>query len=408
MAAFDFLSDALARLLAFFYSVIPSYAVSIVLLTLLVMIILTPLTLKGTRSMMMMQQLQPEMRKIQNKYKDDRQKLNEELLAFYKENNINPMGGCLPLIAQMPVFFILYSVLRGLTRRESTTGLDSGWVTGQSLTGAELTDPPTVLRDFDPAYLDKSSDLYQSLSGRNDMDGVFGLLDLSQSASQTLSSSFVSALPYLVLIAIVAVSGYVQQKQIQGRTPKSQVNPQQQMLMKITPIMLPVFSFGLPAGLVLYFVVSNLYRIGQQWFITRSIYGLKRGETIDDKRVIDSTATEVDDRPSKAITQKKGAPTPSAKKAKGDAKSEEGWFARAKREAAEAQAAKAKSGGSKGGSSRSGAKGGTKGGAKSGSKGAGSKAGGRASGKKQSAGKAKATSQSQPVLQPRARKQKKR
>src|SRR3954452_3893070 len=113
--AVDFFAP-LAQALSFFYSLIPNYAVAIAMLTLAVMIVLTPLTLKGTRSMMIMQALQPEMKKLQAQYKDDRQKLNEELLKFYRENNINPLGGCLPLLIQLPVFFILYNVLRGLTR----------------------------------------------------------------------------------------------------------------------------------------------------------------------------------------------------------------------------------------------------------------------------------------------------
>src|SRR4051794_13725857 len=104
-----------ANLLAFFYEIWPSYGGAIALMTLAVMVVLTPLTLKGTRSMMVLQALQPEMKKIQAQYKDDRQKLNEELLKFYKENNINPLGGCLPLLVQLPVFIILYNVLRGLT-----------------------------------------------------------------------------------------------------------------------------------------------------------------------------------------------------------------------------------------------------------------------------------------------------
>ncbi len=76
----------------------------------------------------------------------------------------------------------------------------------------------------------------------------------------------------------MAVTGFVQQRQIQGRNPNQQVNPQQQMIMKIMPVFLPVISFGLPSGLVLYFAVSNLFRVGQQWFISRSIYGIKRGD----------------------------------------------------------------------------------------------------------------------------------
>src|SRR6478735_8554969 len=122
--AVDFFAP-FAQALAFFYSLIPNYAIAIAMLTLAVMIVLTPLTLKGTRSMMIMQSMQPEMKKIQAQYKDDRQKLNEELLKFYRENNINPLGGCLPLLVQLPVFIILYQVLRGLTNiADSTTIVD--------------------------------------------------------------------------------------------------------------------------------------------------------------------------------------------------------------------------------------------------------------------------------------------
>src|SRR5438105_5812593 len=133
-----------ANLLAFFYEIWPSYGGAIAMLTLAVMLVLTPLTLKGTRSMMVLQALQPEMKKIQAQYKDDRQKLNEELLKFYKENNINPLGGCLPLLIQLPVFIILYNVLRGLTH-----------------TGSDGT--------FAPQYLDKSSKLYQALEGKTEL-----------------------------------------------------------------------------------------------------------------------------------------------------------------------------------------------------------------------------------------------
>ena len=266
-----------ATVLAFFYDLVPNYAVAIILLTLVVMIVVTPLTLKGTRSMMVMQQLQPEMRKIQTQYKDDRQRLNEELLKFYKENNINPLGGCLPLLVQMPVFLVLYQVLRGLTRRVSDLGFSSGWVGGFQFNGITPTKPPSFDRVFDPAYLNTGSTMYQDLSSTYQME-AFGM-DLSESASSALGQGILHALPFLVLIAIVAVTGFVQQRQIQGRNPNAQVNPQQQMIMKLMPIFLPVISFGLPAGLVLYFAVSNLYRIGQQAFISRSIYGMKGGKS---------------------------------------------------------------------------------------------------------------------------------
>src|SRR5690348_3275950 len=136
------LFDVIAQVLAFLYNIIPNYAMAITLLTVLVMAITTPLTLKSTRSMMMMQQLQPEMKKIQARYKDDREKQNEELLKFYRENNINPLGGCVPLLVQFPVFIVLYNVLRGLTRRISDVGFPSGFVTGQNGVASPLSNPP--------------------------------------------------------------------------------------------------------------------------------------------------------------------------------------------------------------------------------------------------------------------------
>ena len=143
-----------------------NYAFAIIVLTLLVMIIVTPLTLKGTRSMMVMQQLQPEMKKIQAQYKDDRQKLNEELLKFYKENNISPLGGCLPLLVQMPVFLVLYQVLRGLTRRASDLGFDLGWMSRAVRPGGSTTKPPDIVRVFDPACINHTTKMYQNLSTR--------------------------------------------------------------------------------------------------------------------------------------------------------------------------------------------------------------------------------------------------
>ncbi len=160
---FDPFFKLFASVLAFFYAITNNYALAIILLTLAVMIIVTPLTLKGTRSMMMMQQLQPEMKKIQARYKDDRQKLNEELLKFYKENNINPLGGCLPLLVQMPVFLVLYQVLRGLTRRVSDLGGATGWMSGQ-FPGGNPVKPPSLVRTFDPAWINPSTKMYQNLS----------------------------------------------------------------------------------------------------------------------------------------------------------------------------------------------------------------------------------------------------
>lgn len=268
--------DLIATVLAFFYGLVHSYGLAIVLLTLTVMAVTSPFTYKGTKSMIQMQRLQPQLKAIQAKYRDDREKMNQEMLAFYRANNLNPVGGCLPMLIQIPVFLVLYRVVSGLTARLTEIGLQAGTAamnlhSGGALGAAPTHEPPDR---FNPAYISHDTELWKDLNGTNEMKS-WGI-DLSQSASKALSESFTHALPYLVLIAIVLVTGIVQQKQIQGRQQRSgntnPVNSQQQMIMKIMPFFLPVFSFGVPAALVVYFVVSNVWRIGQQAFITRTLY----------------------------------------------------------------------------------------------------------------------------------------
>ncbi len=99
-------------LLGGIYSVIPSYGVAIILLTLISRLVIAPLGVKQIRSMQQMQKLQPKVKELQKKYKGDRQKLNEEMMKLYKEHGANPLGGCFPLIAQFPVFIALYAVIR--------------------------------------------------------------------------------------------------------------------------------------------------------------------------------------------------------------------------------------------------------------------------------------------------------
>src|SRR5437870_13844965 len=108
----DPLYNAFGAVLAFFYAIIPNEGVAIILLTITVMLVLFPLTAKSARSMMAMQRLQPEIKKLQAKHKGDRQKLNEEMMKLYQEYKVNPLGGCLPPVVQMPIFISLFRVLR--------------------------------------------------------------------------------------------------------------------------------------------------------------------------------------------------------------------------------------------------------------------------------------------------------
>jgi len=261
--------DLLANLLSWFYDFWPSYGLAITLLTFLIMVILTPLTLKQTRSMIKIQHVQPELKKIQNKYKNDKERMNKEVMAFYTANNVNPLSGCLPLFVQAPVFLVLYNVIRGLTRRLSNIGEHTGWIAGRF--NQEVSVPPNRLEVFYPDYIDHQSALFNDLSQETEM--VSWGVDLARSASDALSDGFVTSVPYFILILLVFASSWYQQKQIRGRNQQAAISPQQQMIFKIMPFFLPVISFSFDAALVVYFVISNLYRIIQQGYITRKFYG---------------------------------------------------------------------------------------------------------------------------------------
>jgi YidC/Oxa1 family membrane protein insertase len=259
---FDSLFDLVANLLNFFYGLVPNYAVAIALLTCTVMLVTTPLTLKGTRSMIEMQRLQPEIRRLQAQYRDDRQKLNEEMMRFYKEHQINPVGGCLPMLIQLPVFSILFYVIRGLTHMEPFVGVQH--YLSDRFTGA------AVAGGFDPKYLDHTTELYQSLNGKEKMQS-FGI-DLAVSPLRSLEDGFLHALPYMLIVAVIAGLSWYQQKQIMGRNKYGEVTPQQKMMMRLGPAMYVLFAFAAPAALCVYFVISTAWRVGQQMFITRSLY----------------------------------------------------------------------------------------------------------------------------------------
>jgi YidC/Oxa1 family membrane protein insertase len=250
---FDPIYNFFGAILAFFYSIIPNLGVSIILLTVLVMLVMFPLTAKQAKSMLAMQRAQPEIKKLQAKYKHDRAKLNEEMMKFYQENKINPLAGCLPLLVQMPVFLALYRVMR------------------------------------DPyKHIPKSSDLYAFFctphtgpkSGQLQLVRCnvpkwdlpnpthFLGMDLSQHATG-VTGGFLDALPYFILVGLVILTGFLQARQSRRNAPN--MNTQMAMITSVLPIAFGLFSLQFPAGLVLYFLISNLWRLGQQELIMRKI-----------------------------------------------------------------------------------------------------------------------------------------
>ncbi len=261
--------DLIAGVLAWLYEITKSYGLAIVGLTILVNVVTTPFTLKSTKSMLEMQRLQPELKRIQTEFKGDRPRMNEEMMAFYKEHQINPLGGCVPMLIQLPVFMVLYQVLSGLTKRFTSVGIAAGQVMSEAVTGSEFA-VEFERRDFNPQYVDHGDTIFRDLTATNEMNS-FGI-DLSRSLSQMLQEGFTDALPYLALILLVFGTSLFQQRQIQGRSSNAQMNPQQQAIMKIIPFMIPIISYGLPAAMVVYFLTGNVFRIAQQAYITRRFY----------------------------------------------------------------------------------------------------------------------------------------
>ena len=318
---FDPLFDVVTGVLAWFYSLLPDYGVAIALLTLTAVVAVTPLTLKMTRSMLQMQQHMPEVKKLQNQYKGDRQAMNEATMAYYKEHGLNPVGCLLPMLVQGPIFLIMFRVVDGLTRRTTEIGTQLGFTSrlfADSVSGVAPNYVQTpISRDeleFDPDFLAKDNDLYRDLS--TDVEMVSLGVDLSRSASSVISESIVATLPYLLMLVVVLLTSLYQQRQIQGRQSAAAVNPQQQMMMKLIPYMLPVFSYVMPAAVVTYFIVSNMVRIAQQAYITRSFY---RGEDSLGAQVAKQRAAAETEgtgtagsqaRSPKSVTEGKGAPTP--------------------------------------------------------------------------------------------------
>jgi YidC/Oxa1 family membrane protein insertase len=240
-----------AQALALIYSVIPNYIVAISLLTVLVMLLTAPLTVKSTKSMMQMQKIQPEFKKLQAKYKGDREKLNEEVMKLYREYGVSPVGGCLPLLLQMPFFVCLYGVIKGLTY---ATVSKSG------------------VRTPAPRYLSVHSKMYLDIVHAHGQIKSFGI-DLSQTPF-THHGSFAVSLPYYVLFFAAIGLQYLQMSRLNKRNAaNAKNNPQMQTMQtmqKVTPLIFGVIYIAFPIGVTVYFIVSSFCRIVIQEVLFRA------------------------------------------------------------------------------------------------------------------------------------------
>ncbi len=281
------LFELFGLILAGLYSVWPNYGFAITGLTIIIMLALTPITVKSTKSMLAMQRLQPEMKKLQAKYKgaENREQLNQEMMRLYKENGTSPFGACLPSLLQMPFLIVLYTLIRGLSN--TTNRVVNGH---KVVVGA-------------PRYIPTNSHMYHDLvRSQGQMHWWFGMdlssLPFSNHTTNpfthivtTTVSQGVLVIPYLVLIAAAMFLQYYQMKQMNSRNPQAAAaNPQMQTMQKFFPIIFGVIYLRVPAGATIYMVVSSAMRIGTQEFMFKS--GMV--EPVTAEREIGSAKKEVD------------------------------------------------------------------------------------------------------------------
>jgi YidC/Oxa1 family membrane protein insertase len=257
----DPLYRAIGWLLALFYVPTSSLGVAVILLTVVIMLIQFPLIAKQSRSMIQMQRVQPEIKKIQAKYKDDKQKQNEELLKFYQENKINPLAGCLPLIVTIPIGIAVFRTFSmGIQRHLPQSGRLGELY--HDICGSRSTAECTV-------YLKEHA---ENPPAALKFLGMF--LNITAREAQKFGG-LAEAWPYYVVIAGVAFTGWYQVKQTQARqlqTSNTPVNAQMQAMTKIFPVFFAFICLTLNAGATIYFVVSNIWRIGQQHLVIGKMY----------------------------------------------------------------------------------------------------------------------------------------
>lgn len=243
------LGDIFASIIVFFYSFTHNYGISIILMTIIIRLVLYPLMQKQMVSMREMQKIQPLMKEVQERYKNNKEKLNQELMKLYKEHKVNPMGGCLPLLIQMPILILLFQVLRVFEYKDKLGNIVGGflWIPNQ----VEI-----ILKDGLHKVVGGLAAPEQLI--RLGDKGIFGI-------------QYLGIMPFLI-----GVSMFYQQKMTTAppTTPGKEggsAEQTQKMMTIMMPLLIAFMSFTLPSGLTLYWLVSTLLGIGQQYFINKKI-----------------------------------------------------------------------------------------------------------------------------------------
>jgi YidC/Oxa1 family membrane protein insertase len=241
---FQPLIDVFEAVLKFFHNHVGiSWGFSIVLLTIVMRAVLLPLTVKQFHSMQKLQLMQPQMKALQAKYKDDKQRQQQELMKFYKENQINPLSSCLPLAAQIPVFISLFYMLRQDLRKNIC--------------------PQTQLDYWHTYAAQHHVTLQQAMShtipcGPNNGAGFLFIPDLTDKATGVV----------LIVLLLLYVGSQVASSLLMSSPMMDQT---QRRLMLVLPLFFVVIVINFPAGLLVYWITTNFWTMGQQYTIKRLI-----------------------------------------------------------------------------------------------------------------------------------------
>ncbi|MFK4099553.1 membrane protein insertase YidC [Streptomyces sp. NPDC019531] len=218
-----------------------AWGLSIVSLVILIRICLIPLFVKQIKSTRAMQTLQPEMKKIQERYKNDKQRQSEEMMKLYKETGTNPLSSCLPILAQSPFFFALYHVLNGIATGDTIGVINESLLA--SARKAHIFGAPLAAK-----FTDSSSDVVSLGATLTDVRVVTAIMIILMSASQ-----------------------FYTQRQLMTKnvdtTVKTPFMQQQKMLMYVFPVMFAVFGINFPVGVLVYWLTTNVWTMGQQMYV---------------------------------------------------------------------------------------------------------------------------------------------
>ena len=278
MGFLDFIAKPLGQFLYWIYNTIAlqNYGLAIIIFTIIVRAAMVPLTLKQYKSSAEMQKVQPLMQELQRKYSNDKQKLNEETMKLYQEHKINPAGGCLPLLIQMPILLTLWQVITKPLKYML------GFTTTQLEALAKQANIPIT-----SAYSEINTITYFIKNGQGDKVGNLNMFfpshgGINLGSIPTYHFDQLSADPMkiwlLVLVLLAVGTTFITARMSMPKTTDKATNPMGNTMLYISPLMTLIFSFQFPAGLALYWIAGNIFAIGQQYYVNK--YVLKKKEVV--------------------------------------------------------------------------------------------------------------------------------